>query len=337
MTVTPGVTYEFAASARLEIEPTSAYSPVGVRLLIFGDNPNVPLASNSDTFYGTGWVDLRGYLVAPTGAKTASVTLQMPGNSGQIATFDNVSLRALPPSAEFNAGPTLIAAGQPATLVWATSSTPNVTIEPGLGARPTTGSVTVHPTQTTTYTLTASGPLGSVTKQVTITVVPPPTATFTATPEAISSGESATLAWTTANAMSVTLDGGIGSQPLAGSALVSPTTTTTYTLTADGIGGTITRQVTITITVVPAPTILFTASPDTIFVGQAASLSWIVANATSVVIDSGVGPQPPSGTLEVHPQQTVTYLLTATGPGGIRVAQATVIVRPPTKRRAVRH
>jgi hypothetical protein len=410
MAVTPGVTYEFAVSARLDVEPNaSLYSPVGVNLYMLGSNPNVPLDAKGDTFYGTGWVDLKGFLIA----QTALLTLQIPGNAGQGATFDNASLRALPASAEFNAGPTMIAPGEAVTLVWATASTPNVSIAPGVGSVARTGSVVVHPTETTTYTLTASGPIGTVTKQIKITVVPPPTATFSVAPTSISAGESATLSWTTTDAADISIDNGVGSVAASGAISVLPTATTTYTLTANGVGGSMTKQVTltvtpskpqitftafprsigegehatlswsvlnagsvsidhgigdrpvsgsasvspavtttyrltatgpggtstsqVTITVLPAPVISFSASPSTVTRGNASTLVWAVADATSVVIDNGVGAQPPNGALDVRPTETTTYLLTATGPGGVRLAQTTVTVSTTSRRRAVRH
>jgi hypothetical protein len=326
MPVTPGVTYEFAVSARLDVEPNaSLYSPVGVNLYMLGSNPNVPLDAKGDTFYGTGWVDLKGFLIAPNGSQTALLTLQIPGNAGQVATFDNASLRALPASAEFNAGPTMIASGEAVTLVWATASTPNVSIAPGVGSVARTGSVVVHPTETTTYTLTASGPIGTVTKQIKITVVPPPTATFSVAPTSISAGESATLSWTTTDAASVSIDNGVGSVAPKGSAIVSPTATTTYTLTANGIGGSATKQVTVTVTP-PKPQITFTASPHTIAEGESSTLSWTVLNATSVSIDHSIGNRPTSGSSAVSPTATTTYRLTAAGPGGSSSAQVTVTV-----------
>ena len=326
MPVTPGVTYEFAAAARLDVEPNaSMYSPVGVNLYIFGSDPNVPLDVKGDTFYGTGWVNLKGFIVAPTGAQTALLTLQMPGNANQVATFDDASFRALPASAEFNGGPAMIAAGDAVTLVWATTSTPNVSIAPGIGSVGRSGSVVVHPTQTTTYTLTASGPIGSVTKQVTITVVPPPTATFSAAPASVSAGESATLGWTTTDATSVSIDHGVGTVAASGTASVSPASTTTYTLTASGIGGSVTRQATVTVTP-PKPQITFAASPRTIAEGESSTLSWTVSNATSVSIDHDLGNRGATGSTAVSPATTTTYRLTATGPGGSSSAQVTVTV-----------
>ncbi len=82
----------------------------------------------------------------------------------------------LPPTiASFDAiMPLMLVYGhQPATLVW--GKVDNVTsavIDQGIGGVATPGQVGVDPKQTTTYTLTANGCGGTVSKQVTITVNP---------------------------------------------------------------------------------------------------------------------------------------------------------------------
>ncbi len=82
----------------------------------------------------------------------------------------------------------------------------------------------------------------------------PPTIQFTAAPTSIVAGASSTLAWTTSNTTSVSLDNGIGAQPTAGSISVHPSQTTTYTLTALGSGSTqATAAATVTVTAPPAP------------------------------------------------------------------------------------
>ncbi|HEY3054340.1 MAG TPA: hypothetical protein VGK31_00255 [Thermoanaerobaculia bacterium] len=77
---------------------------------------------------------------------------------------------------------------------------------------------------------------------------PPSIISFTANPSTITAGGSTTLSWSTINGASVTIDNGIGSQPVAGSVGVSPRKSTTYTLTASGIGGTSTAATTVTVT-----------------------------------------------------------------------------------------
>jgi hypothetical protein len=66
--------------------------------------------------------------------------------------------------------------------------------------------------------------------------------------------------------------------------------------------------------VVPAPTIVFNAAQQTIQKGQAAQLNWLTQNATDIQIDGrSVNP---AGSMQVTPQQSTTYTLTAKGPGG---------------------
>jgi hypothetical protein len=72
---------------------------------------------------------------------------------------------------------------------------------------------------------------------------------FSGNPNNISAGQSATLAWKSTNANSVTIDQGVGQQPPNGSIVVTPAATTTYTATASGAQGT--QTATVTINVVP--------------------------------------------------------------------------------------
>jgi hypothetical protein len=320
MALTGGVSYEVGASIRLQ----SGGSSATVRVNATGD-PNGAITTEASTGSTTG-ASVSAILYNPTStAKTAQVWLMVPNQAGQVVWFDDVFLRALPASAEFTASRTTIAAGESLTLSWATISAPQVSIDQGVGSKSRTGSVSVAPSTTTTYTLIATGPVGTVTKQVTITVVPPPTATFTVTPDAISAGGTATLSWTTGNAASVTIDQGIGAQPLSGSLAIAPGATTTYTLTAIGTGGTTTRQATLTVTP-PKPTISFTATKRTIAEGEETTLSWQVANATSVSINHGIGDRGTSGSTSVRPPTTTTYRLTAIGTGGTAVEDLTITV-----------
>lgn len=61
----------------------------------------------------------------------------------------------------------------------------------------------------------------------------------------------------------------------------------------------------------------FDANPKAIAAGQKSTLSWgLVSNATSAVIDQGIGGVTTPGQMDVYPQTTTTYTLTATGCGG---------------------
>ncbi len=177
---------------------------------------------------------------------------------------------------------------------------------------------------TLTFTITSSGG-GN-----------PPTIAFTANPGTISAGGASTLSWTIANATSAVINQGIGSiSPTSGTQSVSPANSTTYTLTAWGLGGSTQVQVTVTVNSgggVNAPSISFSASPTTITSGGTSTLSWTITNATSAVIDQGIGPvSPTSGTQGVSPTGMTTYILTAWGLGGSSSNQVTVNVNPPPR------
>ncbi len=81
-------------------------------------------------------------------------------------------------------------------------------------------------------------------------------ATLRIYPEAIPLGGSAILSWTSINAISASLDQGIGTLPLNGSVSVSPSATTTYTMAATGPHGTDTNDVTITVDQPPSLTLI---------------------------------------------------------------------------------
>jgi hypothetical protein len=152
--------------------------------------------------------------------------------------------------------------------------------------------------------------LGRVEAQ-TVDYFRPSIRSFAASPATINSGGAATLTWSVRSARSLTVDNGVGT--VTGTNVsVRPARTTTYTLTATNTRGTVTARATVTVNVAttPAPTISsFIATPATINAGASTTLSWTVANATSLSI-SGVGAV--TGTSRaVAPAQTTTYVLTA--------------------------
>lgn len=81
----------------------------------------------------------------------------------------------------------------------------------------------------------------------TSTSIPPIVASFTASKSTIDPGESITLSWSVLGATSLSIDNGVGAQPLSGSLTVFPARTTTYTLTATGASGSTTAALTVTV------------------------------------------------------------------------------------------
>src|SRR5450759_4474761 len=82
---------------------------------------------------------------------------------------------AAPTVAQFTAEPTSIQRGQTSTLRWeVTGTVTSVSINQDVGTVQSTGSSRVSPSDSTTYTLTATGPGGSITGSATVNVSAPP-------------------------------------------------------------------------------------------------------------------------------------------------------------------
>lgn len=78
----------------------------------------------------------------------------------------------------------------------------------------------------------------------------------------------------------------------------------------------------------PAPTVSIGASPATIERENQTTLRWQSSNATSVVIDNGIGSVEKSGSIVVSPLESTTYTATATGAGGDAKSSTRVTVVP---------
>ncbi len=180
-------------------------------------------------------VDLSGSAqIVPTANATYTATATGAGGATAKATAAvnilNVSLTATPAT---------IGPGQSATLSWNTNiaSGTTLSIDQGInGVNGPSGSVTVSPAATTTYTITATNGAAAATAQATVNA--PLSVTLTASPANITPGQQATLSWNSRGATALSIDNGIQTvQGPSGSQAVSPSQTTTYTITATDSGG----------------------------------------------------------------------------------------------------
>jgi len=78
------------------------------------------------------------------------------------------------PTATLTVEPSRIERGQSANLVWSTTNASDVSINNGIGTVSSSGRQSITPADTTTYTLTASGPNGTTTATATVTITAPP-------------------------------------------------------------------------------------------------------------------------------------------------------------------
>ncbi len=210
-------------------------------------------------------------VVSPTTNTTYIVTAN--GANGQTASCSiavSVTAGALPRIIQFSAAPLTILSGQSSTLVWVVDNSTSQTITT-LGSVTPAGSQGVTPSQTTTYTLTATNAAGSVTAQATVTVnqVPNPViVSFTATPNpSTTPGGAVVLNCQTQNAASITMAGLTFLTPNI-TYTVYPQTTTSYMCIATGENGvTASKSVTVTVGSSAPPT----AAPPTIVISGGSS------------------------------------------------------------------
>ncbi len=211
----------------------------------------------------------------------------------------------------FSANPAVVLAGGTSELKWTSTGGNSAKLEPGGFNVPVNGSRTVTVNETTTFTLTVTGPGGSVTAQTLVTVLKPPVIKkFEAAPTTIFSGQISTLSWEVTDATSVKIDPGALTVPFAGSLNVGPLTQTTeYTLTATGPGGTTTAKAAVTVNPWPAS-----------FLFISGAVSWVVAPggalASADVWVRNVGNQ----------QGSIDFTFEGNIPGSVNINPAALVV-----------
>ncbi len=111
----------------------------------------------------------------PGGFPQGNYQASLSANGRELASlpFTVQNLSATPGGpviSKFTAIPDTVAAGQPVTLTWDTSNATRVTLQPEVGTLPSSGTRTITPMTTTTYSLTASNETGATTSQTTVRV-----------------------------------------------------------------------------------------------------------------------------------------------------------------------
>ena len=224
--------------------------------------------TNADTVtisQGIGAVSTSESLVVSPSV-TTTYTLTAINTYGSRSSNVTIVVNELP-TVSMSAMPSSIAEGESTTLSWYTTNTDSASIDQEIGAVSINGSTPVSPVVTKTYTITATNAYGSRTDSVTVLVDNPPTIdSFTADAGTIVEGGSTILSWSSTGAEYASINNGIGSVEVNGSATVYPVVTTTYTLTLTNTYGTDSSSLTITVNNLPQVSI--TANPDPITQGE---------------------------------------------------------------------
>ena len=251
-------------------------------------------------------------------SQTTTYVLTAQNEAGSVNRQVSVAVSSQPQLAidNFSISPSIITSGASANMLWSVTGATNVSINQGIGSVSNSGSQSISPQETTTYTITATDGTDTINAQATLTVNPASGGirinTFEVTPAFITQGDNASLVWSVEGADQVSIDQGIGNVSPSGSRTLSPGSTTTYKLTASTASESVSQTVTLSVNAASTISITrFEASPRQVEPGQPVLLVWEVENATRVSIDNGVGSLSATGATSVNPIQTTTYTLTA--------------------------
>ena len=274
---------------------------------------------------------------------SANVTASCASNSSWNGTYCNPNTvnTCVIDNFTANSNPisTTITSGASALLDWNTTNCDYTKISVGPIVNSATyspdDSISVSPTQLTTYTLSAYSSGSTKTKSVRVYVNNSnPTnscniISFTASPSTISNGGSSVLSWvTSSDCVNVSLDG--ANVLNSSSKTVWPTQTTTYTLNAENANGIgVGAQATIYVNGNNNNCTInsFTASNTYIQRGNSSVLNWATTGCSNVTISNLNYNVPTSGSQPVYPNDTTTYTLNAQSSNGVGVsAQVTISV-----------
>ncbi len=123
---------------------------------------------------------------APATVGSYTITVQSQSDPAKVAVVAvTVSTVARPVIQNFQAMPSTISSGGSSTLTWSVSNVTSVTISGITGSQAASGSLSVSPTATTPYTLTATNAAGTATSSVQVTVLGPLTATRILHPDGV--------------------------------------------------------------------------------------------------------------------------------------------------------
>ena len=178
--------------------------------------------------------------------------------------------------------------------------------------------ITVTPTNTTSYTVTGYSGGCTGTATVSVTVHPLPTVIASANPSSICYNEVTTLTASGANNYSWSHSLGTGSN-----VTVAPTTNTTYTVTGTNIYN-CSNTASVSIVVNPIPTVNITASSTTLCQGDETILT--ATGAESYSWSHGLGT---NNIITVSPSSTTTYTVVGTNTAGCSATASIAITVNP--------
>lgn len=239
--------------------------------------------------------------VSPTASQTYTITVEgADGSRASASVYVTVDPPGVGPSVDISANPMTINPGESSILTWTSQNATEVVLSktnvPGITQYQLSGSVSVQPATTTTYTITvknASGVEAADSVTVTIGSVPDVSVSLAADPTSSQSGEPVLLTWTSQNATQV-IDSGPSPAfvvtTVNGTRTVYPTANTTYWIRVANADRSKTAYAEAIVTIQNSLTGTADVNPKTGNVGTVVTYSYSVPHASvGQVIISGPG------------------------------------------------
>ncbi|AKB81519.1 Chitin binding protein [Methanosarcina barkeri 3] len=234
----------------------------------------------------------------------------------------------------FDASPDTIKPGESAILNWHVSGVSNVTIEPDIGVVEPTGTLSVSPTGTTTYKLTASSGEKEDASYCTVAVEENAASSenvsasnLPSTEESLTSQESSSIKENPTsedNQASNDNEASKDNQASNDNEASKDNQASQESQTSQNDSALQENQT----SKESLPSInSFNANPDTIEEGKSSKLVWRVSGASKVSIKPGIGTVGLTGSQSISPSKTMTYTLTATNEFGSAEATKVVLVQ----------
>jgi hypothetical protein len=219
------------ASATVMVSAVTASLSANPATILNGQSSTLTWSSNGSRCVGTGFQTGN----APSGtlsvSPTANTTYSIACDNGGATTPATTTVTVNPVTASLSASPATITSGGSSTLSWSSNGTRCI----GNGfstANAASGTQSVSPTITTTYSVACDAGGAATTAPTTVTVTGTPSASIMSNVTAVPSNV-ATISWSSMNAAVCTGTNFNTNGATSGSVQVSPLVTTTYSVTCD--------------------------------------------------------------------------------------------------------
>lgn len=341
-----GSTHEAAPVVTLSANPTAVYT--GDSSTLIWDVTNSPTSCKASGDWSgikaTSGPESTGQLKT---AKKYTYTLTCSNSAGERFATTSVTVSDPPagiPLVNMSSNPIgPVSPGTAVTLSWQTENSPTSCTASGDwsgakaigGGSQTSGNLSI--VREYSFKMTCSNAAGSSNDTVTVQVIPnPPVVSLTLSPVTITTGNSATLAWSASNSPTSCTASGSWSGVKASSGsqnteVISMPGTYYYNLSCTNAGGTgYANNIPLTVLVPSAPVVTLSSNPISVTSGSSSTLTWSVTNSPTSCTASGdwSGAKATTGgtqnTGALTSVKTYTYTLTCTNAGGSNSASTSV-------------